>query len=158
MAEGGLEARVEFCGISPWEIEVAHGYLGGVFRLRETEIEQGGGAVSRLLVGLPVEFSDAFFEWFGFKRWERIKSLFKEMKRRRGGGAGTLEIRVRFEAGAAVTFVIDSAERAIFDNSVEKIDYVLESLGHHRGEHGGGALVYRFSPRTKRWVPESVGA
>ena len=150
-------ARIEHHGISPWEIEVAHGYLGAMFHLTEVEIEPPtGGAASHMRIRLPISFSDEFFEWFGFKRWGRAKALFKEMKRRRGGGAGSLEILLDFEADPRVSFVIDSADRGAFDNSVEKLDYVLEVLAHHRKASQSGALVYRFSMRTRRWVPDQA--
>lgn len=155
---GGLVATVEFCGISPWEVEVAHECLGAVFEL--DEIEAGmpeGGAAGRLRIGLPVAFGDEFFAWFGLKRWERLKSLLGEMKRRRGGRAGSLEVRIDFAGEPQVSFVVDSADRSLFVNSLEKIDYVPETMPHHlAGRPAGGCLVYRFGALTRRWAPEEA--
>lgn len=158
MHGNGLCAHIEFYGVSPWEIEVAHGYLGNVFELDETEIDSPNENVaSYMRIRLPVTFSDEFFEWFGFKRWERVKSLLKEMKRRRGGSKA-LEVHLDFEADPRVSFVIDSDDRSSFDNSVEKLDYVLEVLEHHLEAHPDRLLVYRFNTSTRRWVLSTGGA
>lgn len=159
MQNGNLEARVEFYGISPWEVEVAHGYLGSVFKLDEAEVvPPNEDVVSYMRIRLPVVFSDAFFEWFGFKQWEKIKLLLKEMKRRRGKSAGSLVIRLDFEAKPPVSFVIDSNDRTDFDNSVEKLDYVLEVIEHHLVENRPRPLVYRFNIHTRRWGLDDTGS
>lgn len=154
---GGLVATVEFCGISPWEVEVAHECLGAVFELDEHELGMPeGGAAGRMRIVLPVAFGDEFFAWFGLRRWERLKSLLGEMKRRRGGRAGSLEVRMDFAGEPRVSFVVDSADRALFVNSLEKIDYVPETMPHHlAGRPAGGLLVYRFGSATRRWAPEA---
>ena len=153
MDKSYLCARVEFYGISPWELEVAHGYLGAIFELDEVEVgAPSENVTSYMRIKFPIMFSDAFFEWFGFKRWERIKMLLKEMKRRRGGRRGALEIYFDFEAEPAVSFVIDSIDRSDFDNSIEKLDYVLEVLLDHLKDHQERPLLYRFNPRTRRWT------
>ncbi len=153
---GGLVAKVEYCGVSPWEVEVAHECLGAVFELDESEAGMPeGGAAGRLRIGLPVAFGDGFFEWFGLRRWERLKALLGEMKRRRGGRAGSLEVRIDFAGEPQVSFVVDSADRGLFANSLEKIDYVPETMPHHlAGRPAGGPLVYRFGAHTRRWAPE----
>lgn len=153
MNGGGLEARVEFYGMSPWEVEVVHGYLGAMFALDEAEVgKPADDIVSYMRIAFPVVFSDAFFGWFGAKRWDRIKMLFKEMKRRRGGRPGSLVIRLDFVGAPAVSFVIDSDGRAGFDNSVEKLDYVLEVLEQHLEARAERPLVYRFNGSTRRWA------
>lgn len=151
--------RIEFFGISPWEVEVAHGYFGAMFKLDESEIEQPDSDVtSYMRIRLPVVFSDEFFEWFGFKRWEKILLLLKEMKRRRGARPGSLVVHLDFEADPKVSFVIDSQERSSFDNSVEKMDYVLEVIDKHLEQAPSGPLVYRFNTRTRRWGTGSTHA
>ncbi len=156
MAGGSLTAIVEFYGISPWEVEVAHECLGAVFELSESELDgPADDETSRMRIALPVEFGDEFFAWFGFKRWERLKALLREMKRRRGGGAGSLIVNLDFGGEPAVSFVVDSADRGLFDNSLEKIDNVVETMPHHlAGRRVWGPLRYRFGAQTRRWAPE----
>ena len=144
-------------GVSPWELEVAYGYLNGRFSVRQEEMGEGEpGFVSVLELGIPLPFSMEFFEWFEFRRWERLKALFREMKRRRGGGRGrALMVRVDFGGEPAVSFVADADEKQLFDNAVEKIDFVLELLPYHlspdRLPAGVTRVVYRYDTGARRW-------
>ena len=91
-----LEMRLKFYGISPWEIEVIYGYLNPRFTVVEEEIEQDDeDYVNMLDFEIPLPFNVEFFQWFDFRRWENLKSLFKEMKRRRGE-KHTFKIQINF--------------------------------------------------------------
>ncbi len=84
MAEN-LKTKLRYYGISPWEIEVLYGYLNGRFTVLQEEIESDDeNFVSFLNIDIPLEFNEAFFKWFDFKRWEKVKDVLKEFKRRRG--------------------------------------------------------------------------
>ncbi len=142
-----------YYGISPWEIEVLYGYFRSRFNIQQSEIEQEEPEfVSRLDIYVPVDFSDEFFEWFDYRRWEKVKSLFKEMKRRRGSG-NAVKIRIVFRGTPNITFVIDAGDRQWFDNSIEKIDFVLELLPYHIEKLPAGCtgVIYTFDAKTTRW-------
>ena len=85
MSEDNLKTNLRYYGISPWEIEVMYGYLNARFSISQEEIESDNeDFVSFLDWDIPLAFNEEFFKWFEFKRWEQIKAVFKEMKRRRG--------------------------------------------------------------------------
>ena len=91
-----LETTLQYYGISPWEIEVLHGFLNSHFTIIQDEIEiNDDNFVSFLEIEIPLAFNEEFFQWLDFKRWEKIKSVFKEMKRRRGSG-NALKIKINF--------------------------------------------------------------
>ena len=74
---------LRYYGVSPWEVEVLYGYLAGRFSVNQIEMEPDDEQyVSFLGMDIPLQFSDEFFQWFEYKRWEKIKAVFKEMKRR----------------------------------------------------------------------------
>ena len=76
-----LITTLRYYGISPWEIEVLYGFLNSHFTINQEEIEADDeDFVSFLDVNIPLTFNDAFFQWFDFKRWEKVKAVFKEMK------------------------------------------------------------------------------
>ena len=168
-----LETNLRYYGISPWEIEVLYGILNDKFTVvqEETGYEeiihdmpaapQGQGEddqnlVSALIITIPVQFSEEFFKWFGFKRWEKIKSIIKEMKRRRGNRKAILVVilfqteewnKIHTVASSGgpilsdnderlpdypnVKFAIDSSENHIFNSAIEKIDVMVELLPYH---------------------------
>lgn len=154
MGEEPLTATLRHRGVSPWEIEVLYSYLHSRFRVDSSEIESDDtGFASVLYIGIPVSFSEEFFEWFDFRRWENVKSLLKEMKRRRGR-RNALMVDISFAGAPAFRFVLDADDRQWYNNALEKIDFVLELLPYHLADarRSTTEIVYRFDEaRTKRW-------
>ena len=150
-----LTATLRYYGISPWEIEVLYGFLNSHFTITQEETEPyDKDFVSLLDVDIPLTFNDAFFEWFEFRRWEKVKAVFKEMKRRRGSG-NAIKVIVRFSGVPGIVFTVDTEDKQWFDNAVEKIDSVLELLPYHLDPEkvpaGVTGIRYRFDPKTVRW-------
>ena len=157
---------LRYYGISPWEIEVIYNIFNEKFEVIQEatdrdEYFKGWNAgsreefVSALTITIPLPFSEEFFKWFGFKAWEKVKSIIKEMKRRRGNRKA-IWIEILFEneewnekitePGESpilsdkderlpdyphVKFVIDSSENHIFNSAIEKIDVMVELLPYH---------------------------
>jgi len=119
-----LTVSLRFYGISPWEIEVIYGLFNGKFRILQEETEQNKeNLVSALSIDIPLPFSEEFFKWFEFRVWERVKSIIKEMKRRRGKG-NAIVVEILFTGEPNVRFVTDLNENHDLNSAVEKIDYV----------------------------------
>ena len=107
MDDKPLQTNLRYYGISPWEIEVLYGLLNDKFTVVQEETERdeyfkgwNKGAreefVSALTITIPLPFSEEFFKWFGFKAWEKVKSIIKEMKRRRGNGKA-IRVEILFQ-------------------------------------------------------------
>jgi len=152
-----LETTLQYYGISPWEIEVIYEFLNSHFKVIQDEIEPNDeNFVSFLDMKIPLPFNVAFFEWFTFRRWEKVKAIFKEMKRRRGSG-NALKIKINFSGNPKIIFIIDTADRELFNNAVEKIDFVLELLPYHLDPKkipvGVSEITYKFDSKSIRWRP-----
>ena len=157
MSGGTPVAVVESHGVSPWELEVVHSYLNSRFDVRQEAIpdeDADPDVVSTLSLGIPFAFTEQFFEWFDYRRWEKLKGLFREMKRRRGSKKA-LRVTVSFAGDPSIRFVADSADRQVFDNAIEKIDFVLELLPYHLDPAnlpaGTAAVTYRFDGKARKW-------
>ena len=150
-----LKTTLQYYGISPWEIEVLYGFLNSHFTIIQDEIEANDEEfVSFLDIEIPLAFNEEFFQWFNFKRWEDVKSVFKEMKRRRGSG-NALKIQINFSGSPKIIFTIDTEDRQRFGNAVEKIDSVLELLPYHLDPQKIPSeiseIMYKFDPESVRW-------
>jgi len=157
---------LRYYGISPWEIEVIYNIFNEKFEVIQEATERDEyfkgwndlareEFVSALTITISLPFSEEFFKWFGFKAWEKVKSIIKEMKRRRGNGKA-IRVEILFqneewnekitEPGESpilsdkderlpdyphVKFVIDSSENHIFNSAIEKIDVMVELLPYH---------------------------
>ena len=150
-----LVTNLKYYGISPWEIEVIYGLLKDRFKVNQEESEQTEpDFVSLLNVPLPLSFNEEFFKWFEYKRWDKVKAIFKEMKRRRGKGKA-LKINLSFIGNPKIRFIIDSQDSQWFNNAVEKIDFVLELLPYHldpeKLPNDVSEVVYQFDSDAVRW-------
>jgi hypothetical protein len=155
MSQNNLETNLKYYGISPWEIEVLYSYLNARFSITQEEIEASDDKfVSFLDWNIPLQFNEEFFKWFDFKRWEQIKDVFKEMKRRRGSG-NALKIKINFSGKPKISFILDTEEKRWYDNAIEKIDFVLELLPYHMDPEKLPSditeLNYKFDPKSIRW-------
>ena len=152
-----LKTTLQYYGISPWEIEVIYEFLNSHFTVIQDEIEPNDdNFVSFLDIEIPLTFNEEFFQWFNFRRWEKVKGIFKEMKRRRGSG-NALKIKINFSGKPRIIFVIDTADRHFFNNAVDKIDFVLELLPYHLDPKklpiDVSEIIYKFDSKSTRWRP-----
>ena len=150
-----LKTNLTYYGISPWEIEVLYGFLNSHFTIIQNEIEPNDeNFVSYLDLQIPLTFNEAFFQWFDFKRWEKVKAVFKEMKRRRGSG-NAIKIRINFFGNPKIVFTIDIEDKQWFDNAIEKMDFVLELLPYHLNPEKLPSeiseIIYKFDSESIRW-------
>ena len=169
MEEKPQTVSLRYYGISPWEIEVIYNLFNEKFEViqdvtERNEYFKGWNAgsreefVSALTITIPLPFSEEFFKWFGFKAWEKVKSIIKEMKRRRGNGKA-IRVEILFQTeewnkihygdvpdGKSpilsdnderlpdypdVLFVTESSENHNFNSAIEKIDFMVELLPYH---------------------------
>ena len=170
MNEKPQTVSLRYYGISPWEIEVIYNIFNEKFEVIQEATERDEylqrleskslrrnceECVSALTITISLPFSEEFFKWFGFKAWEKVKSIIKEMKRRRGNRKAIL-VEILFQneewnekitkPGESpilsdkderlpdyphVKFVIDSSENHIFNSAIEKIDVMVELLPYH---------------------------
>jgi len=156
MEEKPQTVRLAYFGISPWEIEVIYGLFSGKFRIRQEETEQNKeNLVSALTIDIPLSFSEEFFKLFEFKAWERVKSIIKEMKRRRGKG-NAIVVEIIFTGEPNVQFVTDLNENHDFNSAIEKIDFVVELLPYHLNDSNipsdTSEVLYKFDIESGKWI------
>jgi len=155
MDDKPLTVDLKYYGISPWEIEVIYNLFNGKFSIIQEETEQNKeNFVSALTIDIPLPFSEEFFKWFEFKAWEKVKSIIKEMKRRRGKG-NAIVAEILFVGEPNVRFVIDLNENHNFNSAVEKIDFVVELLPYHLNDSNIpnelSEIVYKYDIGSSRW-------
>ena len=149
-----LCATLDYYGISPWEIEVVYGLFSERFSVQQNEItEQEPGFVSFINLSIPLAFNEEFFKWFEYQRWDKIKYIFKEMKRRRGKD-NALKINIDFIGTPKIGFSLDVEDKSWFDNALEKLDFVIELLPFHLNFdtiEDISRVVYKFDVETRKW-------
>ena len=160
MEEKPQTVSLTYYGISPWEIEVIYDIFNGKFSILQEETEQNKeNFVSALTIDIPLPFSEEFFKWFEFKAWEKVKSIIKEMKRRRGKGNAII-IEIVFAGKPSVRFVTDLNENHNFNSAIEKIDFVVELLPYHLNDNDmpndPTEVLYKYDIGTGKWNLDSI--
>ena len=161
MEEKPQNVSLKYYGISPWEIEVIYDSFHGKFEVTQEEIEQTEeNFVSVMTIDIPLSFNEEFFKWFEFKSWEKVKSIIKEMKRRRGKG-NAIMVEIIFAGKPNVKFVTDLNENHNFNSAIEKIDFVVELLPYHLIDSNisndfDGEVLYRYDIESGKWRLDSV--
>ena len=155
MDDKPLTVDLKYYGISPWEIEVIYNLFNGKFSIIQEEIEQNKeNFVSALTIDIPLPFSEEFFKWFEFRAWERVKSIIKEMKRRRGKG-NAIVVEILFTGKPNVRFVTDLNENHDFNSAIEKIDFVVELLPYHLNDSNipsdPSEVLYKYDIESGKW-------
>ena len=160
MEEKPQTVSLTYYGISPWEIEVIYDIFNGKFGIIQEETEQNKeNFVSSLTIHIPLPFSEEFFKWFEFKAWEKVKSIIKEMKRRRGKGNAII-VEIVFTGKPSVRFVTDLNENHNFNSAIEKIDFVVELLPYHLNDNNitndSTEVLYKYDIVSGKWKLDSV--
>ena len=161
MGEQSEAVSLRYYGISPWEIEVIYDSFNKKFSIIQDEIEQTEeNFVSALAINIPIPFTEEFFKWFEFRAWEKVKSIIKEMKRRRGKGHAIM-VEIIFTGKPNVRFVTDLNENHDFNSAIEKIDFVVELLPYHLNDSNisndfDGEVSYRYDVGSGKWKLDSV--
>lgn len=155
LSDGYLTASVDYFGVSPWEAEVVYELFAERFRVLQNELEESDpNFVSVLSLSIPLEFNEEFFKWFEYRRWDKVKFMFKEMKRRRGNDKA-LKIDINFLGMPKIGFTLDVQERSWFDNALEKLDFVIELLPFQLNfvniPHEVSKVIYKFDVETRKW-------
>jgi hypothetical protein len=124
--------KLEYFGISPFEIEVIYNTLSKFSLVDEDKILlEESEYVSLLNIEFPVPYDEYFFQSFGFDNWQKIKFVFKEMKRRRGRKGFKIILSfcgVSTDVNSKLDFCLTSEIGPQFDYALEKIEHITEAI------------------------------
>ena len=161
MSEAPQKIILKHYGISPWEVNVITSILDKKFFVEYDEQENDfvDKFVSFIEIPFPYAFNDEFFKWFEYKEWERLKAIFKELKRRRGDGKA-IKIELSFSGEPKIIFLVELEEGQWFRTAVEKIDFVVELLDYHLNPEklpdNISEAVYQFDKDSMRWKMDYI--
>ena len=149
---------IEHFGISPFEIEVIYNSLSKFSPVDEEEILTGeSGYVSLLNIEFPAPYDEYFFQSVGPDNWQKIKYLFKEMKRRRGKKAFKITLSFRGiseEMNSKVNFLLTSEIGSQFEYAIEKIEHAVDPIHQEIAslEPKRQFMIYTYDVSAMKWL------
>lgn len=150
--------KLEYFGISPFEIEVIYNTLSKFSVVDEGKIlVEESEYVSLLNIEFPVAYDEYFFQSFGFDNWEKIKYVFKEMKRRRGRKRFKITLSfcgISTDINSKLVFSLTSEIGPQFEFAIEKIEHIIDTVHTEikNLESKRQSVSYTFDAIAMKWV------
>jgi hypothetical protein len=150
--------KLEYFGISPLEIEVIYNTLSKVLLVDEGKIlVEESEYVSLLNIEFPVAYDEYFFQSFGFDNWQKIKFVFKEMKRRRGRKRFKITLSfcgISTDINSKLVFSLTSEIGPQFEYAIEKIEHIIDTIHIEikNLESKRQSVSYTFDAIAMKWV------
>lgn len=150
--------KLEYFGISPLEIEVIYNTLSKFSVVDEGKIlVEESGYVSLLNIEFPVAYDEYFFESFGFDNWQKIKYVFKEMKRRRGRKRFKITLSfcgISTDINSKLVFSLTSEIGPQFEYAIEKIEHIIDTIHIEikNLESKRQSMSYTYDAIAMKWV------
>lgn len=147
--------KLEYYGVSPYELEALYGSLARFSGVDEKKLDVSE-YLSLLNIEFPVPYDDNFFQLFGFDNWQRIKYIFKEMKRRRGKKDFRLSLTFSgsIDSNSKLVFSLTGDIGAQFEYALEKIAHMVDSINMKIKNVGkyGQIMSYTYDVVSMKWV------
>lgn len=150
--------KLEYFGISPLEIEVIYNTLSKFSVVDEGKIlVEESEYVSLLNIEFPVAYDGYFFQSFGFDNWQKIKYVFKEMKRRRGRKRFKITLSfcgISTDINSKLVFSLTSEIGPQFEFAIEKIEHIIDTIHIEikNLESKRQSVSYTFDAIAMKWV------
>lgn len=150
--------KLEYFGISPFEIEVIYNTLSKFSAVDEGKIlVEESEYVSLLNIEFPVAYDGYFFQSFGFDNWQKIKYVFKEMKRRRGRKRFKITLSfcgISTDISSKLVFLLTSEIGPQFEFAIEKIEHIIDTIHTEikNLESKRQSVSYTFDAIAMKWV------
>jgi hypothetical protein len=150
--------KLEYFGISPLEIEVIYNTLSKFLLVDEGKIlVEESEYVSLLNIEFPVAYDEYFFQSFGFDNWQKIKFVFKEMKRRRGRKRFKITLSfcgISTDINSKLVFSLTSEIGPQFEHAIEKIEHIIDTIHIEikNLEPNRQSVSYTYDAIAMKWV------
>lgn len=147
--------KLEYYGVSPYELEALYSSLARFSGVDEIKLDDSE-YLSLLNIEFPVPYDDNFFQSFGFDNWQRIKYIFKEMKRRRGKKDFKLSLSFSgsIDSNSKLVFSLTGDIGAQFEHALEKIAHMVDSINMNikNLETNRQVMSFTYDPVIMKWV------
>lgn len=147
--------KLEYYGLSPYELEALYSSLVRFSGVDEKKLDNSE-YTSLLNIEFSVPYDDNFFRSFGFDNWQRIKFIFKEMKRRRGKKDFKLSLSFSgsTDSNSKLVFSLTGNIGAQFEYALEKIAHMVDSINMKikNFETNRQVMSYSYDVVNMKWI------
>ena len=160
MLENNRGVRFSHTGISIAESETIYNILNKTFHVEEDEeFLKNENVTGGVKIDFPLPFCEQFFELFT-EGWFNMKHVLKDMKRRRGKRA--LSVQLHFDGLIQdekilhfdLVFQLINNDQKEFEMAIEKIEYLVDTIVLELSEimNETSLLTYTYNPLRRKWI------
>jgi hypothetical protein len=155
--------RFSHTGISIAESETIYNILNKTFHVEEDEeFLKNQNVTGGVKIDFPLPFCEQFFELFT-EGWFNMKHVLKDMKRRRGKRALTVQfyfdglIQNEKILHFDLVFQLINKDQKEFEMAIEKIEYLVDTIVLELSEimNETSLLIYTYDPLRRKWIKGS---
>jgi hypothetical protein len=155
--------RFSHTGISIAESETIYNILNKTFNVEEDEeFLKNQNVTGGVKIDFPLPFCEQFFEIFT-EGWFNMKHVLKDMKRRRGKRALTVQfyfdglIQNEKILHFDLVFQLINIHQKEFEMAIEKIEYLVDTIVLEVSEimNKTSLLIYTYDPLRRKWIKGS---
>ena len=160
MLEISRGVRFSHTGISIAESETIYNILNKTFHVEEDEeILENQNVTGGVKIDFPLPFCEQFFELFT-EGWFNMKHVLKDMKRRRGKRALTVQfyfdglIQNEKILHFDLVFQLNNKDQKEFEMAIEKIEYLVDTIVLELSEimNKTSLQIYTYDPLRRKWI------
>ena len=160
MLEINRGVRFSHTGISIAESETIYNILNKTFHVEEDEeFLKNQNVTGGVKIDFPLPFCEQFFELF-MEGWFNMKHVLKDMKRRRGKRALTVQfyfdglIQNEKILHFDLVFQLINRDQKEFEMAIEKIEYLVDTIVLELSEimSKTSLLIYTYDPLRRKWI------
>ncbi len=158
-------------GLSLGEMETIYSLLLGFSHVEEKQIsyndlssylgyqnELDNLYATLIIIEFPFTYGENFFKLFTFEKWDSLKSILKEIKRRRNKKLTSLIMYfygLEQNEDVSIIFSMNNLTKRNFEMAVEKIEYLLDivSIQLNTIPENSFQIIYSYDDSTFKWIP-----
>lgn len=111
-----------------------------------------------IMIEFPFMYGENFFKLFSFEKWHSLKSILKEIKRRRNKKSTSVFMYfygLEPYENISIIFSMNNLTKRSFEMAIEKIEYLVDIIPIQLNSipENSFQIIYSYDDSNFKWIP-----
>lgn len=116
-----------------------------------------------IMIEFPFMYGENFFKLFSFEKWHSLKSILKEIKRRRNKKSTSVFMYfygLEPYENISIIFSMNNLTKRSFEMAIEKIEYLVDIIPIQLNSipENSFQIIYSYDDSNFKWIPLTAKA
>ena len=116
-----------------------------------------------IMIEFPFMYGENFFKFFSFEKWHSLKSILKEIKRRRNKKSTSVFMYfygLEPYENISIIFSMNNLTKRSFEMAIEKIEYLVDIIPIQLNSipENSFQIIYSYDDSNFKWIPLTAKA